>query len=744
MTNKLWIASIAALAGLAAPAMAQDSVSTNPNGGNGLPGDALDPYNTSQQCARYILDLTPFQSCAGATFTIGPVLKSSKIDPMFFNSLISAQAISKTLLQNQPFAATSYSLWNMPGQGVNLAGAMPPNTPGQNVAPTGTANQFAVGFAEFGTTPSRINNTIGAVVNYKTSQPTRLYVDRVVAGVNQTTAAGGDYSQFGVGSVDSNGNLYWRADSFGSTGLPTTDRIGGNNVFRGKMLSRNCGALNLINNSGGSDASATDWVVVNSTTTHAVPNCVPAQATGGRPVYIGGAFGATGLPGPYKYESAALVVSTTTAQLSPLAVDQRGGVAFGAKVFNDASVGTAALLAKSAARATGATTGPTDTFAVFGVDNNGALTTVTQLVAPGSFIDNCDGTMITNNFAAQPDSGFDGYHSATAFRGGNGQIAVGRDQAGRGLAAAVLYNSFTTGSDNPCDDMIVCRFNPANPVASASWAVVAWQDCNTANGKQICNAGGSPIGELCTLLEVTGGVSPAPIGPSMSPPMFDSVGNVYFLSAVQLYNGVDDDLGMAGDVPDTYTTGLIRAVYDPATFCYRLDLMFRNRQVFAGQNSGRNYQLSFLTLAQSQTSPSLSPGAPFSGNIMANAWSGASAASLIPASPATLGGMVIQAQITYDVNGDGLYEDPTDTGVGSNPNSTDESYNALLFIGTTVVPPAPCPADLTGDGMVGAADLAQLLGSWGPCAGCPADLTGDGNVGAADLALLLGSWGPCP
>lgn len=58
-------------------------------------------------------------------------------------------------------------------------------------------------------------------------------------------------------------------------------------------------------------------------------------------------------------------------------------------------------------------------------------------------------------------------------------------------------------------------------------------------------------------------------------------------------------------------------------------------------------------------------------------------------------------------------------------------------------PPPACDADLDGDGTVGASDLAQLLGSWGPCEGCPADFDGDGVIGAADLAQLLGSWGPC-
>ncbi|MHC4833776.1 MAG: hypothetical protein ACYTFH_07805, partial [Planctomycetota bacterium] len=55
-----------------------------------------------------------------------------------------------------------------------------------------------------------------------------------------------------------------------------------------------------------------------------------------------------------------------------------------------------------------------------------------------------------------------------------------------------------------------------------------------------------------------------------------------------------------------------------------------------------------------------------------------------------------------------------------------------------------CPGDLDGNGEVGGADLAEMLGSWGPCVGCNADLDGNGEVGGADLAELLGSWGGCP
>lgn len=56
---------------------------------------------------------------------------------------------------------------------------------------------------------------------------------------------------------------------------------------------------------------------------------------------------------------------------------------------------------------------------------------------------------------------------------------------------------------------------------------------------------------------------------------------------------------------------------------------------------------------------------------------------------------------------------------------------------------APCPGDITGDGLVGVADLAFLLGAWGPQSSA-ADLSGDGMVNSVDLGLLLGAWGPCP
>ena len=58
-----------------------------------------------------------------------------------------------------------------------------------------------------------------------------------------------------------------------------------------------------------------------------------------------------------------------------------------------------------------------------------------------------------------------------------------------------------------------------------------------------------------------------------------------------------------------------------------------------------------------------------------------------------------------------------------------------------------CPTDTDGDGDTDAADLAVLLGSWGPCGPGEAceclDNDTSGSIGAFDLAVLLGNWGPC-
>ena len=76
-----------------------------------------------------------------------------------------------------------------------------------------------------------------------------------------------------------------------------------------------------------------------------------------------------------------------------------------------------------------------------------------------------------------------------------------------------------------------------------------------------------------------------------------------------------------------------------------------------------------------------------------------------------------------------------------------------------LMPANPCMGDFVSsdtfqpppDGVVDAADLAALLGQWGPNPGSYADMVSsdtfqpppDGVVDAADLARLLGNWGTC-
>ncbi|MFO0829330.1 MAG: LamG-like jellyroll fold domain-containing protein [Phycisphaerales bacterium] len=119
---------------------------------------------------------------------------------------------------------------------------------------------------------------------------------------------------------------------------------------------------------------------------------------------------------------------------------------------------------------------------------------------------------------------------------------------------------------------------------------------------------------------------------------------------------------------------------------------------------------------------------------------GVPATGTISAAPGQLGQAPVIAQFleelpfeTFDV----LIEADTDN----------DGVLELMGVGSIsyvpAAPPAPCPADLNGDGIVSSSDLGVLLGAWGT-AGPTGDLNGDGIVGSPDLGILLGAWGACP
>jgi hypothetical protein len=83
---------------------------------------------------------------------------------------------------------------------------------------------------------------------------------------------------------------------------------------------------------------------------------------------------------------------------------------------------------------------------------------------------------------------------------------------------------------------------------------------------------------------------------------------------------------------------------------------------------------------------------------------------------------------------------------GTNYKIAIGSFNTSVGTGTFTISQtgtcsAPCPADLDGDGEVGASDLAALLNAWGTAGG---DLNNNGTTDSGDLAVLLNAFGPCP
>ncbi len=77
---------------------------------------------------------------------------------------------------------------------------------------------------------------------------------------------------------------------------------------------------------------------------------------------------------------------------------------------------------------------------------------------------------------------------------------------------------------------------------------------------------------------------------------------------------------------------------------------------------------------------------------------------------------------------------------GGSSGASDVSAARVGIDGVLGAPANGVLGDLNDDGVVDAADLAIMLGSWG--ASGAADLDGNGMVDAADLAILLGAWSP--
>lgn len=664
---------------LASPALAQDSVSPN----QGLPGDALDAYSTTEQRNTYVVDMTSFTTSWGTRFGIAPIIKASSHPAgTFFTNLISGQAISNNLKVGVPFAFSTYDVWSGQGDGINDSENTTPGTVGP-VAPS--VNQFAVTFSEFG---GSSNVVIGGIVNYSTADPSRLYVARIGGAINGDTSAC-NLAQVGTGSVDSDGNVHFRVDGNGTAACGGRTNFTGNNYLRVNLPARTASVLNVLNNTNGaSDTAARTWLVMNSGTTHNTPTTVP-NSIAGRPIIVGTDFSA---PGRYIRESAPGVTTSDSSHFDPAVTDQRGNPGYTHHNFpvggTPSTNGVAGTLAK-----TGGSGSPTETQNIFGIGANGVVTGTLAVTLPASNLisDPCSGFSPANSGPGQNE--FIHYFSQTPFRGGP-QLALGVDQDGNLLTAAVAAYPSIPAMTSARD---VYNFNyiavsRTTPAGVTSWTIAAHSldDLFASRGKAILDGpGGNVIGYLTSLNLVTGGT---PFGPSIAPPMIDSVGNIYFLAAAEILRGGFSD----------FDTALIRAVYNPSAFCYELELVFDVGTVFAGRNSATNYQIRFMEIADSN---SLSSSTAFSANVNQSAHRGIDPSGLPTSSPDTLGGLVLQAEIVYDVNGDGNYVKVT--GAGGDPLSPDQEYTVLLYVGS--VTPDPEVACRTGNVNAAAGPITDVF-----------------------------------
>ena len=705
---------ILAVAGLAATATAQDSIS---NLGTGLPGDSPDAFATGDQVDRFVADLIPITTSLGNEFGFAPIHKTPDVDGPggFFGSLWSAQAMSQNILETTLANPVSFDFWNTAGEGVTANNA--PASSSESLS--GTVVQQSIVFAGFGGDSQTLN---GSIIQIDPSDSSRLYITRVLAGNNQSAPGAGNRYQAGTGGVDASGNAYFRLDDFGTAGAA----VSGNNYVRIRLGDRNSASLNEIGGPGitASDAGATDGLLVGSGVTHTVPQALPADLFGGNGLVAGPNFDSE-----YRFGGASPTTTTLTHLTdpsAPSAVDHRGGIAYTPNTFSgfgaNAGVSTLAILAK------GGTPNPseTETINVWSVDASGAVLE-RRLFDPtqGILNDPCDGSTINTTGA------FSMHHlSQTAFRGGSGQVDVQVLPNGDLAGVVTLGLNQGSGSVGTDPDNIIVAFTET-PGGTVTEVPVAWTSdpvgSGTLQGKSFTTVGGD-TGYLLPIDIAFGGVN----GPSMSAPAFDSAGNVWFVAPQYIdVNGNGQFDGLPTEDADS---ALFRAVYDAANNCYSLEVVLQNGEVFTGPNSGTEFQIQFLQ--GTSDSNSVSSGTLWSSNVSAQAALGQNPGDFAAADPNTLGGLITMAEIVYDAEGDMDFEDPT--AGGGNPASTDEAYNVALYVGA--ITSALCsPADINGDGALTPADVSAFVSAFGG-GDLAADINDDGSLTPADVSAFVAAF----
>jgi hypothetical protein len=384
---------------------------------------------------------------------------------------------------------------------------------------------------------------------------------------------------------------------------------------------------------GGADATSTDWLLVESTTVHGVPNAIPASI-GGRPILISGNFN-----DQFVYESAP---NTITAGVSDAHLGgqtaSRGAVGYSTKnyttLFPGSATGTAAVIAGGSTLR--------DNLAIFGLAANGNFLSpiARALPAPAAVLDPDQPAWAPTASAGvrplpQPDRvpgrlvadlASDPTRLATCWR---------RRRVLR------LHPAVITPFNNPAQ-LHRGRAHRSDD-GSTTWRAAAWTD-NTSRQEHLPERHDRDRQPASARVRHR-----------------------------HVHVGADDRLGGQRVVrrsyellsaPGTVNVGLFRSVWNTSTQAYRIELVLAQGTVIAGRNSGRNYTVSFMPLNDSD---SISSGAAWSSNIAESASLNMSTVGLATDDPRTLGGIVISATIVYDNNNDGLFIRSTARAVARQP-----------------------------------------------------------------------------
>jgi len=760
LRRTLPVTAIIAFCGLACPAFGQDSVSNNPGVWGAVGGDALRQHNTSEQGNAYIVDLTSLVSSWSHEWGIGVLAKTSRVGAApndFFNTIMSNSALSPDFRIGVNRTTTSYRLWTFAdppsiAPGVNATANTAEHT---LVAGPASSMQLGWGFSEFGGNEN--NDVIGGTVAWNASNNSgRLYVNRIVAAVNNSADDVAGSSDPSLGSVDADSNLYVRADRELVTGsqFPLT----GANLFRFDAEARNLTKINWLNSqlaagtsTGTNDTAATNSIALAYGFNFLPPSNIPE--TLGKRVVTTTSFDPAG--DFYVFENPAntpnYVLEAHIDGPRVMAGGLRGSTRVVPISWFGGAVATGAQMIKpqpgSNFNGSIVNNSGSDTYGigVWGIDSNGAVVAGSQrtyalpwsFTVPGpAIVDNAPGASGQNPATGLPYqvpslSEFDNYRGTAAFRGPASQVAIGQDLQGNKYIAGVVYNPPGDGTRSaPGNAVVVGKISTASAPGTVTWSVAAWNNydgsVNGTAGKPILDGpGGNVIGrmvpyEVAETLNLRGGFSTGSFGPSISCAGFDSAGNLYFQTTIQLKRGAQFDDFFTPELPllddgfgnvvlpnperDIYELGLIRAVLNPATFTYDLELVLRTGQVFLGGNTGIEYMLESMTMVNNNNGGP-APSQFDSGNITL-----ASRNNVVPsdnASADALGGLIVQAKVVYNndgndlvtpensaegngyasdytvaLGGNGAFEDSS-LGIDSQlfAGSTDEAYTVVMFVG---------------------------------------------------------------